>query len=468
MTMYSSKAGMLAALLALAGCAVGPQYEPLPIAPIALHSPQAANHAGVPADSVAAQWWTLFDDPVLAQWVDAALIHNHDIRQAQANLLAARAVFDERQWDRVPGVTASAGYQRGSQQQFDEHGKPARTLSESWRAGFDMQWEIDVFRRLERLSQAAQARAQASEAELELMRLSIAAEVARSYFDAQGLMRRLAVAQQQVGNWRETVQLIDAHRRAGSGLPEDLENARSQLMRSEADIAPLTAALQQARMRLDVLTGQRPGQGELTVPPPSAQPFSRQLPLGDVDALIRNRPDVRRAERQWAASVHDVAAATAELYPRFDLGGFIGFFALRGADFGHAATRAFDLAPGATWPALRLGNARARLRGTQALSQGAQAQYEQALLQAQEEVENAVVSLTEHQRYMGSLMQSADHAERAFDIARKRYQAGSGSYLSVLENQRELFRLKQDVAQAEMASHFYVVALYKALGWGTA
>ena len=193
-------------------------------------------------------------------------------------------------------------------------------------------------------------------------------------------------------------------------------------------------------------------------------PLARQLPLGDVDQLIRNRPDVVQAERLLAARVQDVGAATADLYPRLNLGGFIGFFALRDGDLGSAA-RAFELTPGLTWPAFDLGSVRARLRGTQALAQGEAAHFEQVLLVAVEEVEGAVTQLAEHQRHLLGLVQAARHGEAAFAIAQQRYGAGSGSYLAVKDSQRDLLRLRQDIARAQAASYGNAVDLYKALAW---
>ena len=213
-----------------------------------------------------------------------------------------------------------------------------------------------------------------------------------------------------------------------------------------------------------MLCGQRPGHVEVELGRLPPIPLARQLPLGDVDRLIRNRPDVQQAERLLAARVEDVGAATADLYPRLNLGGFIGFFALRDGDLG-SASRAFELAPGLTWPALDLGSTRARLRAAQARSAGEGARFEQVLLVALEEVEGAVVELSEHQRYLQTLVQSARHGQAAFDIASRRYEAGSGSYQAVLESQRELLRLRQQIAVAETASYGNAVALYKALAW---
>ena len=452
---------------ALAGCAVGPQYVRPQVPAIVLASPQAAEFAAVDAESTPAAWWRIFEDDDLGHWIEAALARNHDIRQARASLLAARAIFDERRLDRLPGVTGGVGYTRGIQQQASNGGQ--RTLSESWQAGFDVQWEIDLFGRLDRLQQAAMARAEASQAELEMTRLSIAAEVARTWFEAQGYRRRLEVARQEADNWRETVRLAQASLHAGAGLPEDVENAQANLLRSEAELPALVAALQQARHRLDVLAGQRPGQGGLPEPDAArAAPLVVRVPLGDVNRLILARPDVAQAERLLAASVEDVGAATADLYPRIDLGGFLGFFALRDGDFGSAASRAFQFAPTVTWPALRLGNARARLRAAEALSDGALARYEQVLLTAQEEVENAVTQLAEQQRQLAALLRAGRHAQAAFDIADRRFRAGAGSYQAVLENQRALFQLRRQVAQHDAIAQTRIVGLYKALGWPVA
>ena len=453
---------ILVAAGTLAGCAVGPQYAKPDTPSIVLANAQTPQFS---IASTQAPWWSFFEDARLTQLINAALAHNHDIRQAQANLLTSRSIFDERQLDRLPTVTAQGSYQRSVEQQAGTNGTPERRPSETWRAGFDAQWEIDLFGRLDRLGKSAQARAEAAQAELDQTRLMIAADVARHYYERLGMQRRLDVAHAQTQSWRDTLKLIRARVELGNGLPEDLENARANLLRSEATIPPLMVAIEEAQYRLDVLTGQRPGYTTMDAQAPLPPPLARQLPLGDVDSLIRNRPDVVRAERLLAASTEDVGAATADLYPRLNLGGFIGFFALRGGDIG-SASRAFEIAPSVSWPALRLGSARARLRGSQAQSEGALARYEQSLLVAQEDVENAVSRLAQHQSRVASLMQSASHGTAALDIATKRYRAGSGSYIAVLENQRALFQIRQEVAEAETASYVNAIALYKALGWG--
>lgn len=456
-------ASLLAALFpVLAGCAVSAAYVTPGTPDVALASPQQAQFAPARTAASSAAWWTFFDDARLAQLIASALEHNLDIAQAQANLLAARAIVDERGLDELPTVTGQAGWQRTVQQDTAH----SRVASAQTRVGFDAQWEIDLFGRLAHISRSAQARADAAQADLRQARLTIAAEVARNYYEALGYQQDLALTQAQVQSWRDTVALIDARIRAGSGLPEERHNALANLARSEAALPSLQALLRQAQYRLDVLSGQAPGAIALATTPRQEAPLAGQLPLGDVNRLIKQRPDVVRAERLLAASSEDVGAATADLYPRLSLGGFLGFFALRGSGVFDAGARAVEVAPSISHPAFRLGSVRARLRGTQAEAQGALARYEQAILVAQEEVENAVTQLVENQARLGSLLQSARHGNAALDIASTRYAGGAGSYQAVLENQRALFDLRRAALQAETASYIDAIALYKALGWG--
>lgn len=446
----------------LAGCAVSPAYVTPGTPAIALASPQQAQFAAGTGAVSEAAWWTFFDDARLSQLIASALEHNLDIAQAQANLLAARAVFDERRLDERPTVTGHAGWQRTVQQDTPD----SRTASASTRVGFDAQWEIDLFGRLAHMSRSAQARADAAQADLRQVRLTITAEVARNYYEALGYQQNLALTQAQVQSWRDTVALIDARIRAGSGLPEERHNALANLARSEAALPPLQAGLRQAQYRLDVLSGQAPGAIALATKPQQQAPLAGRLPLGDVNRLIKQRPDVVRAERLLAASSEDVGAATADLYPRLSLGGFLGFFALRGSGVFDGGARAFEVAPSVSYPAFRLGSVKARLRGTQAEAQGALARYEQTMLLAQEDVENAVTQLAENQTRLASLLESARHGNAALGIASTRYAGGAGSYQAVLENQRTLYDIRREALLAETASYIDAIALYKALGWG--
>ena len=234
--------GVVSGALILGACSVGSQYRQPDVAPIALVSPQAGEFAATGAQSQA-NWWGFFDDPQLSRLIERALVQNNDVRQAHANLLLARAGLDEQDLKRYPQVTSEAGYQRSLEQRAVDGAAPQRSLAESWRAGLDLQWELDLFGRLDHLSRAAQARVEASRADFEQVQLSIAAEVARAWFQAQGQRRQLVLAHDEVRSWGETVRMIEAQLAARSGLPEDRESARSNLLRAEASIAPLLSLI---------------------------------------------------------------------------------------------------------------------------------------------------------------------------------------------------------------------------------
>jgi len=452
----------LLAALAAAGCAVGPDYQKPQDAPVTLASPEQALFS---TDRVQADWWKQLQDPQLDRLIALALQRNHDIRIAQARLAESRAVLDEKQLDQLPTVTLGGNFER-SLSQLNSGVPGQRSLAESYRAGFDATWEIDLFGRLRRAAEGAAARSEAQAADLAQARIVVAAEVARNYFELRGAEQRLAVARANLDSQRDSLRVIQAMVSAGRGDEGDLASARAELETVQASVPLQETARRLARYRLAVLAGLRPVElGELDAATPQA-PLAARLPIGDVGALLARRPDVAAAERNRAAANADVGVATAELYPRIDLGGFLGFVALRGGDFGSAASRAFSVTPGVNWPAFNLPTALARKRAAQARSQGETARYEQTVLQAVEELEGALTQYGQTQQRLGNLAEAAAHSRRAADLARLRYREGSTPYLTVLDAQRTLLRAQDAVAVAETESYTSLVALYKALGGG--
>ncbi|MCG2606572.1 MAG: TolC family protein, partial [Achromobacter sp.] len=367
--------------------------------------------------------------------------------------------------DQFPTVTLGGRFER-SLSQANPGVAGERNLAKSYRAGFDATWEIDLFGRLRRAAEGAAARSEAQAADLAQARIVVVAEVARNYFELRGAEQRLAVARANLDSQRDSLRVIQAMVSAGRGDEGDLASARAELETVQASVPLQETARRLALYRLAVLAGLRPVElGELDAATPQP-PLAARLPIGDVGALLSRRPDIRAAERNMAAANADVGVATAELYPRIDLGGFLGFVALRGADFGSASSRAFSVAPGVNWPAFHLPTALARKRAAQARSQGEVARYEQTVLQAVEELEGALTQYGQTQQRLGNLAQAAGHSGRAAELARLRYREGSAPYLTVLDAQRTQLRAQDAVAQAETASYTSLVALYKALGGG--
>lgn len=452
----------LATALLLAGCAVGPRYAAPETSPVTIAAPE--RHLFAP-DAVQRDWWRQLEDAQLDALIERALAANHDIRIAQARLLEARAVQDEAELDRWPTVTMGASKTRGIAQ---GNGVPAeaRTLAESSRLGFDAGWEIDLFGRLRRLDEAASARAEAQAADLEQARIVVVAELARNYYEMRGAEQRLAVTQRTLQSLRDSLRVTEAQVGIGRGLAGDLASARANLASTEAQLPLFETARRQAAHRVAVLAALQPAELEPMLAPRPLRLLAKRLPVGDLGDLLRRRPDVLRAERGLAASTADVGAATAALYPRLDIGGFLGFIALRGSDLGSGSSRAFSLTPGLSWPALRLGSVRAQLRGAQARAQGERAAYEQTVLRAIEDVENALTGYGQNQQRLQSLVVASEQSARAAELAEVRYREGAAPYLSVLDAQRTLLRAQDAVAEAETASYTSLVALYKAVGGG--
>lgn len=447
----------------MAGCTVGPDYKPASDKPITLT--QQLPTALYAADRLQQDWWRQFKDSQLDALIEQALASNHDIRIAQARLGEARAVFDERELDKRPTVTAGAGYSRSiSQANTGPMGE--RNLSKSYSAGLDAQWEIDLFGRLQRLSQAAEARSEAVADDLLQVRIVVVAEVASNYFKWYGAQQQLSVARANLANQDAAVRVVRSMVEHGRGNPDELESAQALQASIKASLAPLQTRSALARFRLAVLAGIHPDQLMALEKATPLPPLGTRLPIGDITDLLRRRPDVASAERALAASNADVGAITAELYPRVDLGGFLGFVALRGGDLGEGSSRAFSVMPSVSWPALHLASVKARQRAAMARYQGAHAQYELVALRAIEETESALTTYSQSQERLRHLAESAEHSAQAASLAGIRYKAGKAPYLVALDARRTLFAYQDALAQADTATFLDVVALYKALGGG--
>lgn len=445
----------------LSACAVGPDY----VAPQT--APASFNHAGN-ADFVAtgaeALWWRQFQDPVLDGLVDRALAANLDLRIAVSRVQESRALFREADLDRYPAVTAGAGYERGRAQQPGSG--DARIDIETSRLGFDAGWELDLFGRVRRAAEAARADAEGAAAGLRDAQVSVAAEVARNYFELRGAQRQLAVAQRNLDNQRETLRLTKVRYELGRSAELDVASAQARLSATAAGLAPLAAAERRAMHRIAVLLGQRPGTLDAELAPADALPRLQQLAIGSADQLLRRRPDVRVAERNLAAATARVGVATADLFPRISVNGFIGFASAGGGGLGSSATQAWSVAPSLSWAALDLGSVRARLRASEARVDGALAAYELTVLRAIEDTENAFVGYGQQQARLASLYEQVAASRRAAELARIQYREGLTDFIRLLDAEGTLLQAENDVAEAETALNTGIVAIYKALGGG--
>ena len=443
---------------------VGPKYVARDPQPAALINadPTTVNLAAEPG----AAWWKVFEDPVLDDLVGRAVAGNLDLKQAEARLRQSRALFKDARLDLLPRITSDATYNR-SEEQIPGFGS-ARVPIESAQLGFDAAWEIDLFGRVRHGVEAARSEAGAADADLRAAKVSVMAEAARTYFDLRGAQARLAVARQNADTQRETVRLTQVRFEVGRGDPVDVRSAQARLSATEATIPELEAQEAAARYQLAVLLGLRPGAldealAARTVPPPA---LVKPLPIGDAAQFLRRRPDVQAAEWRLRAETARTGVATADLFPRIRVTGFVGLLSGDVSKLFAHGSQAWSVSPQVTWPALDLGGAHARLRAQEARQDEILAAYDQTVLVAVQDLETALNAYRQQQRQIVSLAEQVEASRGAADLARIRYKEGSIDFLVLLDAERTLLAAEDDLTAAQTSSNTDIVAIYKALGGG--
>ncbi|HKF97790.1 MAG TPA: efflux transporter outer membrane subunit [Steroidobacteraceae bacterium] len=449
---------------ALTGCAVGPNYAK-PATPVAPQFVEGAAGA-YSAEDAQAKFWTQFGDPTLDQLIDEALVANHDLRIALAHLVEARADRRHSQFDLAPTVTASGGY---TKQRFPAVSSPTgETFNQQfYDAGFDAFWELDFFGRIRRNIESESAQLEGAEAGLRDAQVSVTAEVARTYFELRGEQARFAVAWRNVENQRATLQLTQARLEAGRSTELDTARAQAQLSATLTTIGPLEASIARSIHRLSVLTGQQPGALRERLAPPRELPALPQMTaVGDPAGLLRRRPDIRVAERQLASSTALVGVAIADLFPKVTFTGSFSYSATTPGQLGTAASRGYVIGPGITWAAFDLGHVRAEIASSRARADAALAGYEQTVLRALEETEDALITHARTRDSLGDAAAAAAASQTAARIARTRYEGGSADFLDVLDAERTQLADEDRLAQSRTDAATSLVAVYKALGGG--
>jgi NodT family efflux transporter outer membrane factor (OMF) lipoprotein len=455
------------ACLGLTGCAaVGPDF-----APPATDVPAGWNRLE-PSDSPVAraeapgdlsQWWENLRDPLLSELVGEALQISPDLRSAQARLREARARRVVTAAGRYPSVTAFGSASRSGSSEQAGSGDTSNFFS----AGFDASWEIDVFGGVRRSVEAAEADLESTEASLENTRVSLAAEVALNYVEVRTQQTLIGIAQANLATQSETLQLTEWRAQAGLVSSQDVEQARSNREQTRALIPALETFLAEAEHRLDLLLGRAPGTLHARLAPAGALPaMPGAIAVGIPADTLRQRPDVRAAERALAAETARVGVAEAARYPAFNLSGSIGLEALTLGALGNSGAATSSLFAGVTGPIFDAGRLRAQVEIQDALREQALVAYEQALLTALQDVENALVALARNRERTEALANATESARNAAELARQRYSAGLIDFQSVLDSERSVLLLEESLASSRASGVLELVRLYKALGGG--
>ena len=462
--------GLLPAITALviAGCAaVGPDYARVePDAPQEWHSQlRGGLTADLPKPETLAYWWRALNDAKLSSLEERAVKGNLDLKKALSRIREARALRGISKANLFPTLDASAS---STNYRSSESGWSTKE-NKLYSAGFDAGWELDVFGGVRRSVEAAQASLEATQADLHNVLVSLLAEVALNYVEVRTYQARLSAAYANIKTQQETYELNRSRYEAGIIDELAVQQALYNLERSRSQIPTLEIGLESAKNRLAVLLGETPGavhrelaeQRPIPVPPVT-------VAVGVPAETLRHRPDIRRAERNLAAQTARIGVATADLYPKFRLIGNIGLKSVSTGNFFTAASRTWSISPGVSWNIFHGGSIRQNIKVQSALQEQALIQYESAVLNAQEEVENVLVAYAKEQRRRESLARATDAARQADKLARDRYQAGLVDFSNVLIAQLALLSFQDELAQSNGAVTSNLVRLYKALGGGWA
>ncbi len=456
----------LLSFLGLAGCAaVGPDYVPSETtAPAAWHSELRQGLSGETMDSrQLAEWWKTLQDPVLSDLVEKAINNNLDLKQAMARVREARARRGIVGAGLFPGLDTSGSATR-SKSSENTGGGATRSF---YSTGFDAGWEVDIFGGVRRAVEAADADLDASRENLRDVLVTLTAEVGLNYLDVRTIQKRLAVADQNLAIQGEAYDFIRWRYQAGLSNELELQQARYNLESTRAQVPALRSSLEEAKNRLAVLTGKVPGNvHELlaeTRPVPVVPPM---VAVGVPAETLRQRPDIRRAERNLAAQTARIGVATADLYPKFRLSGSIGLESLKSSELFKSASETWNIMPGVTWNIFDAGAIRQNIEVQSAIQEQYLLVYEASILGALEEVENGLTAYAEEQLRRERLVAAADAARQAETLASQEYQAGLTDFTTVLDAQRSLLSLEEQLAISDGTVTSDLIRLYKALGGG--
>jgi multidrug efflux system outer membrane protein len=464
-------AAVVGALL-LQGCLLGPNYVEPQIGTADAWRSAVAEEMSQESPPIV-RWWESLGDTVLTDLIHRAELANLDLKSAVARVREARALRGIARGDYFPTITLNGAYSYFKLSENSPAGQIAAGAGEpieaddSWQASADFFWEIDVFGRIRRQNEAAVAQFQASIEDYRDVLVTLYGEVAASYIDVRTYQTRLAFARQNATLQRSTVQLTRDRFNAGlvSGL--DVSQAETNLAATTAEIPTLETALHRSLNRVAVLLGVQPGtiHDELSAAagiPPAPDSIAVGLPA----ELLRRRPDVRRAERLLAAQTALIGAAKADLLPRFSLTGILELFAPKVGDLFASESVGWSLVPGVRWNIFDGGKIRNNVKVQEARTEQLLYFYEQSVLLALEEVENALVAFELEKLRRERLGEAVAAAQRSVSIVRTQYLSGLTDFQRYLDSERALFQQQDLLAASEGQVVRNLIALNKALGGG--
>ncbi|ARU04343.1 RND transporter [Comamonas serinivorans] len=461
-----------ATCLLVTGCAVGPDFQRPDIDAVPAAFARQAPEPGPGAAALTitdvrdAAFWRQFGDEELTALVQQALRSNHDVAGMLARLQAAESMLSLVRKDRLPTVTLN-GQLTQQRLSADQLGAGQAPSTRSHSVGLAASWELDLVGRVRRSIEAQEAQTQASRADLVALQVAIAVQVADTYTQLRGTQLRLKIVQTHAQNQQHTAELVARRLHAGMGTDLDARRSVALLRSTQARVPELQAQVAQLQHRLAVLSGLSPehliAQLEeikpLPIIPPSVQP--------DTPAnVLRRRPDVAAAEARLHAATARIGVATSDLFPRLSIGGLLGSFAFEGSRLFDADRATRQVVLGIDWSFLDVGRVRARIAASEAGAQEALAQYQQTVLLALEETENALVRAHRSQETWRAQLAAMQQRDEAAHLAERMYRGGTLSMFEVLEAQRDQLTTQEATADSQISAVRASLALYATLAGG--
>lgn len=473
--------------LTVAGCAVGPDFAtPSPEAPDDWTSWRSADDSlrnpAMTSAMLPADWWRAFGDPVLDGLEQRALEASPDLQTATLRVAQVRTQRAATAAQRGPDINASGGVNR---QRQSEYGASVRLidavaaqgnrddlvklLSEPftlYQAGFDASWELDLWGRVRRSVEAADADVAQQSALLDLARLTLVSDVARNYFDLRTTQSQIRLTREDIATLQDRLELLEAQVRGGTINHLNLEQQRAELSALKAQLPGLLAQEGAGINQIALLLGQRPGalRAELTTPAAQQQPALPDLALGLPSEVALRRPDIRAAEARLHSATAAIGIAKADLYPSIRLGARFGYESYLSGEFSDWGSRTWSIGPSLNLPIFDHGRRTSVVQLRELQQQEAAVNYQQTVLKAWQEIDDALSGYTAERQNLTELERRVYAAQQAYQLAQARYDGGVADFIIVLDTQRGYVAARRDLALSQGRLNNRFVVVNKALG----
>ena len=461
------------AVLGVAGCTVGPDFYPPTVAtPSVWGSERTDVPSGTVAGAIDPTWWRSFNDPELVSLVDRLVAQNLDLQTAAERIIQGRAQRQVAAAAGLPQINERSSYMhnRQSPNGFISLVQPAPYAPlqyDIWQNGLNSSWELDLFGKVRRSVEVANAQLQASVENRRGIALSSLAELAQNYLQLRGVQVQIGVAETNLALAEQNNRLV--HTRFANGVANTLDLAQAQSQQATVAATLPTLHTQEAALinAIGLLLAEPPRALDTELRKPAALPaVPPVVPVGVPGTLVRRRPDVREAEARLHAATAQTGVAVADFYPDVSLTGAVDADGRIIANAFSLPSRAFQLGPQISIPLFQGGRLRGALRMRKSQQREAALDFQKTVLQSWQDVDNALTAYAEAQRRHREIADAARQNEIALGAARQRYQEGVADFLNVISSQAQLLQSQNDLATSDTEIDTDLVALYRALGGG--